>query len=31
MFYHAVVLEGGDVVGGRLNAQNQSEFVVDLD
>src|SRR5580693_7840920 len=31
MFYHAVVLESGDVVGGRLDAQDQSEFVVDLD
>jgi hypothetical protein len=31
MFYLAVVLERGDVVGGGLDAQNESEFVVDLD
>src|SRR6516164_6970667 len=31
MFYLAVVLESGDVVGGSLDAQNQAEFVVDLD
>ena len=31
MFYQAVVLKSGDVVGGRLDAQDQSEFVVDLD
>jgi hypothetical protein len=31
MFYLAVVLEGGDVVGGGLDAQDESEFVVDLD
>ena len=31
MFYLAVALESGDVVGGSLDAQNQAEFVVDLD
>src|SRR3974377_1066326 len=31
MFYLAVVLEGGDVVCGRLDAQDEGEFVVDLD
>jgi hypothetical protein len=31
MFYLAVVIESGDVVGGSLDAQNQAEFVVDLD
>src|SRR5215813_2762508 len=31
MFYLAVVLEGGDVVGGGLDAQDEGEFVVDLD
>src|ERR1700751_5652079 len=31
MFYLAVVLESGDVVGGGLDAQNEAEFVVDLD
>src|SRR5215469_14787878 len=31
MFYLAVVLERGDVVGGGLDAQDESEFVVDLD
>ena len=27
----AVVLESGDVVGGGLQAQDEAEFVVDLD
>ena len=31
MFYLAVVLEGGDVVGGGLDAQDEAKFVVDLD
>ena len=31
MFYLAVVLESGDVVGGGLDAQDEAEFVVDLD
>ena len=31
MFYLAVVFESGDVVGGGLDAQNEGEFVVDLD
>src|SRR5215471_14567733 len=31
MFYLAVVLERGDVVGGGLKAQDEREFVVDLD
>src|SRR5215831_4338778 len=31
VFYLAVVLEGGDVVGGGLDAQDEGEFVVDLD
>src|SRR5262249_5622375 len=31
MFYLAVVLEGGDVGGGGLDAQDEGEFVVDLD
>jgi hypothetical protein len=31
MFYLAVVLESGDVVGGGLNAQDEGEFVGDLD
>jgi hypothetical protein len=31
MFYLAVVLESRHVVGGGLDAQNESEFVVDLD
>jgi len=31
MFYHAVVLESGDVAGGGLDAKHQCEFVVDLD
>ena len=31
MFYLAVVLESGDVVGGGLDAQDEGEFVVDLD
>ena len=31
MFYLAVVLESGDVVGGGLEAQDEGEFVVDLD
>src|SRR5215472_16777024 len=31
MFHLAVVLESGDVVGGGLDAQDESEFVVDLD
>src|SRR3974390_2701836 len=31
MFYLAVVLEGGDVVCGGLDAQDEGEFVVDLD
>src|SRR5580692_9768849 len=31
MFYLSVVLEGGDVVGGGLDAQDECKFVVDLD
>ncbi len=31
MFYRAVVLESGDVVGGGLQAQDEADFVVDLD
>src|SRR6516164_8083691 len=31
MFYLSVVLESGDVVGGGLEAQDEGEFVVDLD
>jgi len=31
MFYLAVVLESGDVVGGGLDAQDEGEFVIDLD
>ena len=31
MFHLAVVLESGDVVGGGLDAQDEAEFVVDLD
>ena len=31
MFHLAVVLESGDVVGGGFDAQDESEFVVDLD
>ena len=31
MFYLAVVLERGDVVGGGLDAQDEAECVVDLD
>ncbi len=31
MFHLAVVLESGDVVGGRLQAQDDTEFVIDLD
>src|SRR5215831_18089009 len=31
MFYLAVVLESGDVVGGGLDAQDEGEFVVNLD
>src|SRR6516165_8617439 len=31
MFYLAVVLESGDVVGGGLDAQDEAEFVVNLD
>jgi hypothetical protein len=31
MFYLAVVLESGNVVGGGLDAENEAEFVVDLD
>src|SRR5215469_17618982 len=31
MFYLAVVLESGDVVGGGLDAQDEGKFVVDLD
>jgi hypothetical protein len=31
MFYLAVVLESGNVVGGGLDAQDEPEFVVDLD
>src|SRR6516164_5861650 len=31
MFYQSVVLESGDVVGGGLDAQDEPEFVVDLD
>ena len=31
MFYLSVVLEGGDVVGGGLDAQDEGEFVVNLD
>src|SRR5215471_10927738 len=31
MFYLAVVLERGDVIGGGLDAQDEGEFVVDLD
>jgi hypothetical protein len=31
MFYRAVVLESGDVVGGRRGAEDESELVVDLD
>ena len=27
----AVVLESGDVVGGGLQAQDEAEFVIDLD
>src|SRR5262249_62409831 len=30
MFYLAVVLESGDVVGGGLDAQDEAEFVVNL-
>ena len=31
MFYLSVVLEGGDVVGGGLDAQDEGKFVVVLD
>jgi hypothetical protein len=31
MFYLAVVLESGNVVSGGLDAQDEGEFVVDLD
>ena len=31
MFYLAVVLESGDVVGGGLDAQAEAEFIVNLD
>ena len=31
MFHLAVVLESGDVVGGGLQAQDEAEFVIDLD
>src|SRR6202043_3668634 len=31
MFHLAVVLESGDVVGGGLQAQDEGEFVIDLD
>ena len=31
MFHLAVVLESGDVVGSRLQAQDEVEFVIDLD
>src|SRR5215469_8831070 len=31
VFYLAVVLESGDVVGGGLDAQDEAEFVVNLD
>jgi hypothetical protein len=31
MFHFAVVLEGGDIVAGGLQAQHESEFVVHLD
>ena len=31
MFYLSVVLEGGDVVGGGLDAQDECKFVVDFD
>ena len=31
MFYRSVVLESGDVVGGGLDAQDESKFVVDFD
>src|SRR5215831_11014203 len=31
MFYLPVVLESGDVVGGGLDAQDEAEFVVNLD
>ena len=31
MFYLAVVLESGNVVGGGLDAQDEAEFVVELD
>lgn len=31
MFYRAVVLESGDVVGRGLEPQDEAEFVVDLD
>src|SRR6201993_2417349 len=31
MFYHSVVLESGDVTGGGLDAQDESEFVIDFD
>src|SRR4029077_17711781 len=31
MFHLAVVLESGDVVGSRLQAQDEAEFVIDID
>ena len=31
MFHLAVVLESGDLVGGGYDAQEEAEFVVDLD
>ena len=31
MFHLAVVFESGDVVGGGLQAQDEAEFVIDLD
>ena len=30
MFYLAVVLESGDIVGGGLDAQDEGKFIVDL-
>ena len=31
MFHHAVVLRKGDIIAGRLDAQNEAELVVYLD